>query len=210
MQPFCAQFTNLLRYFLRVLVSRPLNIFISVRHAPCCCCSDRLLLLQRGEMIYFGDIGKDACLLREYFARHGAICAPDANPAELYVPTGFSNHLIAHFLQYTRSHWRRHNTQNRLSWLASYLVRESRIRAGKTRDWSSQNRSYNCTKPCPSCNTENMFVSSASVLACFVELRLLQMLPRFSIKSNRSQQEVWWRYGDLQIISGHFWWSMFL
>ena len=44
---------------------------------------DRLLLLQRGgETVYFGDIGKDAQVLRGYFRKHGAICPPDANPAE--------------------------------------------------------------------------------------------------------------------------------
>lgn len=44
---------------------------------------DRLLLLQSGgETVYFGDIGKDAAILREYFAKHGAYCEPDENPAE--------------------------------------------------------------------------------------------------------------------------------
>lgn len=44
---------------------------------------DRLLLLQRGgETVYFGDIGKDAHVLLEYFHQHGADCPPDANPAE--------------------------------------------------------------------------------------------------------------------------------
>ena len=44
---------------------------------------DRLLLLQRGgETVYFGDIGKDAVVLLEYFRKNGAICPPDANPAE--------------------------------------------------------------------------------------------------------------------------------
>lgn len=44
---------------------------------------DRLLLLQRGgQTVYFGDIGKDAHVLLEYFRRHGAECPPDANPAE--------------------------------------------------------------------------------------------------------------------------------
>lgn len=44
---------------------------------------DRLLLLQRGgQCVYFGDIGKDAVVLLEYFRRHGAHCPPDANPAE--------------------------------------------------------------------------------------------------------------------------------
>ncbi|KAE9377302.1 hypothetical protein N431DRAFT_436547 [Stipitochalara longipes BDJ] len=44
---------------------------------------DRLLLLQRGgQTVYFGDIGKDACVLIDYLRRHGAECPPDANPAE--------------------------------------------------------------------------------------------------------------------------------
>lgn len=44
---------------------------------------DRLLLLQRGgQTVYFGDIGKDACVLLDYLHRHGAECPHDANPAE--------------------------------------------------------------------------------------------------------------------------------
>jgi ATP-binding cassette subfamily G (WHITE) protein 2 (SNQ2) len=44
---------------------------------------DRLLLLQRGgQCVYFGDIGKDAVSLLDYFRRHGADCPPAANPAE--------------------------------------------------------------------------------------------------------------------------------
>ncbi|KAK0128853.1 hypothetical protein ONS95_000801 [Cadophora gregata] len=44
---------------------------------------DRLLLLQRGgQTVYFGDIGKDACVLIDYLHKHGADCPPDANPAE--------------------------------------------------------------------------------------------------------------------------------
>ncbi|KAF1994828.1 hypothetical protein P154DRAFT_526746 [Amniculicola lignicola CBS 123094] len=44
---------------------------------------DRLLLLQRGgQCVYFGDIGKDAHVLLDYFHRHGADCPPKANPAE--------------------------------------------------------------------------------------------------------------------------------
>jgi ABC-type multidrug transport system ATPase subunit/ABC-type multidrug transport system permease subunit len=44
---------------------------------------DRLLLLQRGgECVYFGDIGKDADTLIDYFRRNGAECPPKANPAE--------------------------------------------------------------------------------------------------------------------------------
>jgi ABC-type multidrug transport system permease subunit len=44
---------------------------------------DRLLLLQRGgQCVYFGDIGKDAHVLLDYFHKHGADCPPNANPAE--------------------------------------------------------------------------------------------------------------------------------
>jgi ATP-binding cassette subfamily G (WHITE) protein 2 (SNQ2) len=44
---------------------------------------DRLLLLQRGgETVYFGEIGKDANVLIDYFHKYGANCPPDANPAE--------------------------------------------------------------------------------------------------------------------------------
>ncbi|KAJ5702593.1 hypothetical protein N7488_010141 [Penicillium malachiteum] len=44
---------------------------------------DRLLLLQRGgECVYFGEIGHDSEVLREYFHKNGAHCPDDANPAE--------------------------------------------------------------------------------------------------------------------------------
>ncbi|KAI6015643.1 pleiotropic drug resistance ABC transporter [Pisolithus marmoratus] len=44
---------------------------------------DRLLLLESGgETVYFGDIGKDSRVIRKYFARHGAQCPPNVNPAE--------------------------------------------------------------------------------------------------------------------------------
>ncbi|KAI8981169.1 ABC-2 type transporter-domain-containing protein [Trametes punicea] len=44
---------------------------------------DKLLLLERGgETVYFGDIGPDCYILRNYFARHGANCPPNVNPAE--------------------------------------------------------------------------------------------------------------------------------
>ena len=44
---------------------------------------DRLLLLQRGgECVYFGDIGKDAVVLLDYFRKNGATCPSNANPAE--------------------------------------------------------------------------------------------------------------------------------
>lgn len=44
---------------------------------------DRLLLLQQGgECVYFGEIGPDASILRDYFRRNGAECPMEANPAE--------------------------------------------------------------------------------------------------------------------------------
>ncbi|KAK4223152.1 ABC-2 type transporter-domain-containing protein [Podospora fimiseda] len=44
---------------------------------------DTLLLLQRGgKTVYFGDIGDNAATIKSYFARYGAPCPKDANPAE--------------------------------------------------------------------------------------------------------------------------------
>ncbi|KAJ9399507.1 hypothetical protein DTO282F9_3619 [Paecilomyces variotii] len=44
---------------------------------------DTLLLLARGgKTVYFGDIGDNAQTIREYFARYGAPCPPESNPAE--------------------------------------------------------------------------------------------------------------------------------
>ncbi|KAH7020916.1 ABC-2 type transporter [Microdochium trichocladiopsis] len=44
---------------------------------------DRLLLLQRGgQCVYFGDIGSDAYVLRDYLARHGAVAGESDNIAE--------------------------------------------------------------------------------------------------------------------------------
>lgn len=44
---------------------------------------DRLLLLSRGKTIYFGDVGKNANILIDYFTRNGGpVCPSHANPAE--------------------------------------------------------------------------------------------------------------------------------
>jgi len=44
---------------------------------------DRLLLLKKGgRCVYFGGIGKDSQIIRDYFARNGAVCPVEANPAE--------------------------------------------------------------------------------------------------------------------------------
>jgi ABC-type multidrug transport system permease subunit/ABC-type multidrug transport system ATPase subunit len=44
---------------------------------------DTLLLLARGgKMVYFGDIGDNACTVKDYFARYGAPCPMSINPAE--------------------------------------------------------------------------------------------------------------------------------
>ncbi|KAF2090833.1 putative Brefeldin A resistance protein [Saccharata proteae CBS 121410] len=44
---------------------------------------DTLLLLAKGgKTVYFGDIGENASTIKEYFARYGAPCPTEANPAE--------------------------------------------------------------------------------------------------------------------------------
>jgi ABC-type multidrug transport system ATPase subunit/ABC-type multidrug transport system permease subunit len=44
---------------------------------------DSLLLLAKGgKTVYFGNIGENAVILKEYFARYDAPCPKDANPAE--------------------------------------------------------------------------------------------------------------------------------
>ena len=44
---------------------------------------DQLLLLKDGgECVYFGSVGKEASVLLRYFARNGAYCPPDSNPAD--------------------------------------------------------------------------------------------------------------------------------
>lgn len=44
---------------------------------------DTLLLLARGgKTVYFGDIGENGSVVKNYFAGYGAPCPPEANPAE--------------------------------------------------------------------------------------------------------------------------------
>ncbi|KAI9733554.1 MAG: hypothetical protein M1834_003155 [Cirrosporium novae-zelandiae] len=44
---------------------------------------DNLLLLARGgKTVYFGETGDKSSILKSYFARYGASCPPDVNPAE--------------------------------------------------------------------------------------------------------------------------------
>lgn len=44
---------------------------------------DTLLLLAKGgKTVYFGDIGDNANTVKSYFESHGALCPPEANPAE--------------------------------------------------------------------------------------------------------------------------------
>lgn len=75
---------NLVR-FLRKLADQGQAILCTI-HQPSALLFesfDRLLLLERGgETVYFGDIGSDSHVLREYFARHGAVCPSNVNPAE--------------------------------------------------------------------------------------------------------------------------------
>ena len=75
---------NLIR-FLRKLADRGQAILCTI-HQPSSMLFesfDRLLLLERGgETVYFGDIGTDSQVVRDYFARQGAECPPNVNPAE--------------------------------------------------------------------------------------------------------------------------------
>ena len=76
---------NLVR-FLRKLASKGQAILCTI-HQPSSLLFesfDRLLLLERGgETVYFGDIGNDSRVIRDYFSRHGAVCPPNVNPAEV-------------------------------------------------------------------------------------------------------------------------------
>ncbi|PFH49054.1 hypothetical protein AMATHDRAFT_63985 [Amanita thiersii Skay4041] len=75
---------NLVR-FLRKLANQGQAILCTI-HQPSSLLFesfDRLLLLETGgETVYFGDIGPDSVILRNYFSRHGAHCPPNVNPAE--------------------------------------------------------------------------------------------------------------------------------
>lgn len=44
-----------------------------------------LLLSKGGKTVYFGDIGDNASTVKGYFARHGANCPSEANPAEYII-----------------------------------------------------------------------------------------------------------------------------
>lgn len=52
-----------------------------------------LLLASGGKTVYFGDIGNNADTLKAYFARHGAPCPPEANPAEHMIDVVSGNTL---------------------------------------------------------------------------------------------------------------------
>ncbi|KAJ7492238.1 P-loop containing nucleoside triphosphate hydrolase protein [Mycena latifolia] len=75
---------NLVR-FLRKLADQGQAILCTI-HQPSALLFesfDRLLLLERGgETVYFGDIGEDSRVIRSYFAKNGAVCPPNVNPAE--------------------------------------------------------------------------------------------------------------------------------
>lgn len=80
LKPFFARSTNHHRFCSKVSVSHGIKVCQGVTLIRPL---DRLLLLERGgETVYFGDIGSDSYVVREYFARHGAVCPPNVNPAE--------------------------------------------------------------------------------------------------------------------------------
>lgn len=94
---------------------------------------DRLLLLKSGgRTVYFGDIGKDSHVIRDYFARNGAECPPSANPAEFMLDVSFLASLS--FAVYWQcSHCDVHHIR-RLSALAQRDALVTRI--GLTAGWS--------------------------------------------------------------------------
>lgn len=75
---------NILR-FLRKLSEAGQAVLVTI-HQPSASLFaqfDSLLLLAKGgKTVYFGDIGENAKTLKDYFARNGAPCPPEANPAE--------------------------------------------------------------------------------------------------------------------------------
>ncbi|GFF84984.1 brefeldin A resistance protein [Aspergillus udagawae] len=75
---------NIIR-FLRKLVDGGQAVLCTI-HQPSAVlfeAFDSLLLLARGgKMAYFGETGKDSQIVLDYFARHGAPCPLDENPAE--------------------------------------------------------------------------------------------------------------------------------
>jgi ATP-binding cassette subfamily G (WHITE) protein 2 (SNQ2) len=55
---------------------------------------DNLLLLARGgKMVYFGEIGEDGILVKDYFGKLGAPCPPGVNPAEFMIDVVSGNVL---------------------------------------------------------------------------------------------------------------------
>ncbi|KAE8354612.1 ABC-2 type transporter-domain-containing protein [Aspergillus coremiiformis] len=75
---------NIIR-FLRKLVDNGQAVLCTI-HQPSAVlfdAFDSLLLLARGgKMTYFGETGNDSVKVLDYFARNGAPCPPEANPAE--------------------------------------------------------------------------------------------------------------------------------
>jgi ABC-type multidrug transport system permease subunit/ABC-type lipoprotein export system ATPase subunit len=50
---------------------------------------DRILALNPGgKTFYFGDVGKNGAAITDYFGKRGAICPPEANPAEFLLEVG--------------------------------------------------------------------------------------------------------------------------
>ncbi|KAH8703108.1 putative ABC multidrug transporter [Talaromyces proteolyticus] len=75
---------NIIR-FLRKLVNSGQAVLCTI-HQPSAVLFDAfdslLLLAKGGKMAYFGETGQESGKVLDYFARNGAPCPPDANPAE--------------------------------------------------------------------------------------------------------------------------------
>lgn len=78
---------NILR-FLRKLADAGQSMLVTI-HQPSALLFeqfDRLLLLARGgHTVYFGDLGEESAVMKEYFAAQGIVCPEDANPAEFMI-----------------------------------------------------------------------------------------------------------------------------
>ncbi|KAL1860169.1 hypothetical protein Plec18170_002118 [Paecilomyces lecythidis] len=71
--------------FLRKLANAGQAILVTIHQPSAQLFSqfDTLLLLAKGgKTVYFGDIGENAQVIRNYFEKNGAPCPPNANPAE--------------------------------------------------------------------------------------------------------------------------------
>ncbi|KAG2419095.1 hypothetical protein HFD88_002199 [Aspergillus terreus] len=104
---------NIIR-FLRKLVDGGQAVLCTI-HQPSAVLFDAfdslLLLAKGGKMAYFGETGKDSVKVLDYFAKNGAPCPPDENPAE-------------HIVEVIQG-----NTEQKIDWVDVWSRSEERERA---------------------------------------------------------------------------------